>query len=342
MSNTFGKNIRLTTFGESHGPAIGGILDGFPSNVAIDPEKIQEELNRRRPGQSKITTDRNEKDQIEILSGIFEGKTTGTPIGFMIRNEDKRSADYDHLKDVYRMGHADKVYAEKYGHRDHRGGGRASARETANWVAGGAFARQWLDLKNIKVSAFVSRVHDITIEANPQPLDLTATYDSIVRCPDPVASKKMEAFITEVKEKGDTVGGAITCMIEGVPAGVGEPVFQKLHAALGQAMLSINTAKSFEMGIGKQASYMYGSEYNVDAGLHGGITGGISTGEKIWFTTTFKPVSTLMKSFQAVDESGNLVEMEGKGRHDPCVLPRAVPIVEAMSCLVIADFLLQK
>lgn len=344
--NTFGTFFKLTTFGESHGAAIGGVIEGCPPGLVIDTEAIQKELDRRRPGQSAIVTPRQEQDQVQFLSGIFEGKTTGTPIGFTIANQDQHSADYAHIKDVYRPGHADYVYEQKYGLRDYRGGGRSSARETACRVVAGALAKQILP--EVQINAFVSSVGDIFIDKPYQALDFSQTETNAVRCPDPETASRMEQFIQEVKAQGDTVGGTITCVLQNVPVGLGEPVFDKLHAELGKAMLSINAVKGFEYGSGFCGARMKGSEHNdlynpdgtTKTNLSGGIQGGISNGMDIYFRVAFKPVSTLMQTQQTIDASGNAVQMEGKGRHDPCVVPRAVPIVEAMAAMVLADFYL--
>lgn len=344
--NTFGKNFKLTTFGESHGDAIGGIIDGCPAGIILDLERIQYELDRRKPGQSSIVTQRKETDEIIFLSGIFEGKTTGTPIGFIIKNEDQKSKDYSHIKDVYRPSHADYVYEKKYGIRDYRGGGRSSARETVSRVVGGAVAKQVIP--GVKINAFVSSVGDIFIDKPYQQLDFSLTESNPVRCPDAVTASKMEEYIREIKKQGDTVGGTITCIIQNVPVGLGEPVFDKLHAELGKAMLSINAVKGFEYGSGFCGARMKGSEHNdlfntdgtTKTNLSGGIQGGISNGMDIYFRVAFKPVATIMQVQQTIDKSGNEINMSGKGRHDPCVVPRAVPIVEAMAALVIADFYL--
>lgn len=348
--NTFGKNLRLTTFGESHGKAIGGILDGFPSNIQIDFEAIQNELDRRRPGQSTISTPRNETDTVEFLSGIFEGKSTGTPIGFIIQNKDQRTNDYSEIKDKYRPSHADYTYHKKYEHYDYRGGGRSSARETACRVVGGAFAKQLLASKNITITAWVQRVQNIEVSLPYSKLNLSLIEENIVRCPDEETAFKMINLIEQTKKEGDSLGGTIRCIIEGVDAGLGEPVFDKLHAQLGKAMLSINAVKGFEYGSGFAGTYMKGSEHNdilnnSEAGIHtetnysGGIQGGISNGEDITMQIAFKPVATIMKQQKTINNEGENTLLSAKGRHDPCVLPRAVPIVEAMAALVIADFI---
>lgn len=344
--NTFGTLFRLSTFGESHGEAIGGIIDGCPAGLKIDYAAIQAEMQRRKPGQSKIVTQRKEEDQVQFLSGIFEGVTTGSPIGFQIINTNQKSKDYSHNKDVFRPSHADFTYEKKYGLRDYRGGGRSSARETANWVVGGAVAKQLL--KAIKINAYVSSVGDLFLEKPYQELDFSKTETNDVRCPDEATAKKMETLIKQIRKEGDTVGGTITCVIQNVPVGLGEPVFDKLHARLGQAMLSINAVKGFEYGSGFCGARMKGSEHNdifqedgtTKTNLSGGIQGGISNGMDIYFRVAFKPVATIMQNQQTIDKEGNASEIQGKGRHDPCVVPRAVPIVEAMAALVLADFYL--
>jgi len=346
MPNTFGKIFRLTTFGESHGVALGGIIDGCPSGLILNLEQIQNELDRRKPGQSKIVTQRKENDKVEFLSGIFEGKTTGTPIGFMIKNENQKSEDYSNIKDVFRPSHADFTYEKKYGIRDYRGGGRSSARETVSRVVAGAIAKQLISY--IKINAFVSSVGTIFIDKPYQALDFSLTETNNVRCPDLATAKKMENLIKEVKKKGDTIGGTITCVAKNVPIGLGEPIFDKLQAVLASAMLSINAAKGFEYGSGFCGAKMKGSEHNdlfnsdgtTKTNLSGGIQGGISNGMDIYFRVAFKPVATLLQKQTTIDKNGNLVEMCAKGRHDACVLPRAVPIVEAMTALVLADFIL--
>jgi len=349
MGNTFGELFRITTFGESHGPAIGVIIDGCPAGLKIDQDFITRELARRRPGQSKITTQRKENDLPEILAGVFEGKSTGTPICIVIHNTDQRSRDYSHIAEKYRPSHADYTYQEKYGIRDYRGGGRSSARETAARVAAGAIARLFLIEKGIDVKAFVSEVGPVKLEIPYQDLNLDETDQNIVRCPDPFTAGKMIDFIDQTRKKRDTIGGIITGVIRGVPVGLGEPVFDKLHANLGRAMLSINAVKGFEYGSGFEGTKMYGSEHNDEffkdekgiikthTNYSGGIQGGISNGQDIYFRVAFKPVATLMKPQQSIDMKGKETTVEGKGRHDPCVVPRAVPIVEAMASLVIAD-----
>ena len=346
MSNSFGKIFTLTTFGESHGEAIGGIIDGCPAGVKLNFEAIQNELDRRKPGQSKIVTQRKEPDEVQFLSGIFEGKTTGTSIGFIIKNVHQRSNDYSHIKDSYRPSHADYTYDKKYGNRDYRGGGRTSARETANWVVAGAIAKQIIS--SIKINAFTSSVGDIFMEKPYQEIDFSKTENNIVRCPDEASAEKMIQRISEIKKQGDTIGGTITCVIQNVPVGLGEPIFDKLHAQLGKAMLSINAVKGFEYGSGFCGAKMKGSDHNdifnadgsTKTNLSGGIQGGISNGMDIYFRVAFKPVATIMKAQQTIDKDGKIVEMTGKGRHDPCVVPRAVPIVEAMAAMVLADFML--
>lgn len=349
--NTFGHIFRITTFGESHGPALGVTIDGCPAGYDIDLTRIQKEMRRRRPGQSKITTPRKEKDQVEILSGVFEGKTTGTPLHLLIRNEDARSRDYSHIKDKFRPSHADFTYEKKYGFRDYRGGGRSSARETAARVAAGAVAEQILETLGIQTQAYVSSVGEITLDKSYEDLDFTAP-ENIIRCPDPETAQSMIAHIEEVRDAGDTVGGVVSAVITGVPVGLGEPVFGKLHAELGRAMLSINAVKGFEYGSGFAGTKLRGSAHNdlftkdKDGQTHtktnysGGIQGGISNGEPIYFRVAFKPVATLMQDQASVNTAGETVTVSGKGRHDPCVVPRAVPIVEAMARLTILDFYL--
>ncbi|HLO72645.1 MAG TPA: chorismate synthase [Flavobacterium sp.] len=346
--NTFGKLFKLTTFGESHGEALGGIIDGCPPGIKIDFQAIQVEMQRRKPGQSNIVTQRQEADEVQFLSGIFEGKTTGTPIGFLIPNTNQKSEDYSHIKETYRPSHADYVYDQKYGIRDYRGGGRSSARETASRVVGGAIAKQIIP--NIKINAFVSSVGEIFINKPYQDLDFSKIESNVVRCPDLATAEKMEAYIKELKKEGDSVGGTITCVIQNVPIGLGEPVFDKLHAELGKAMLSINAVKGFEFGSGFCGAKMKGSEhndlYNADgttkSNLSGGIQGGISNGMDIYFRVAFKPVATILQKQDVLTTNGEIIEQQGKGRHDPCVVPRAVPIVEAMAALVLADYFLLK
>ena len=344
--NTFGKLFKLTTFGESHGEALGGIIDGCPAGIELNFEAIQHEMQRRKPGQSSIVTQRKEADEVQFLSGIFEGKTTGTPIGFIIPNTNQKSEDYSHIKDSYRPSHADYVYEKKYGIRDYRGGGRSSARETASRVVGGAVAKQIIP--KIRINAFVSSVGEIFIDKPYQDLDFSLTESTAVRCPDLATAEKMETYIKEIKKQGDTVGGTVTCIIQNVPLGLGEPVFDKLHAELGKAMLSINAVKGFELGSGFCGARMKGSDhndlYNADGttktNLSGGIQGGISNGMDIYFRVAFKPVATLIQKQEVLTNTGELIEQQGKGRHDPCVVPRAVPIVEAMAALVVADYVL--
>lgn len=344
--NTFGSLFKLTTFGESHGEAIGGIIDGCPAGLEIDLNAVAIDMARRKPGQSKITTQRKEPDQVTFLSGIFEGKTTGTSIGFIIENTNQKPKDYSHIKDVYRPSHADFTYDQKFGHRDYRGGGRTSARETACRVAAGSIAKQLL--KDIKINAFVSSVGTICIDKPYQELDFSVIENNIVRCPDEEIAHKMISKIEEIKKAGDTIGGTIMCVLRNVPVGLGEPVFDKLHAQLGKAMLSINAVKGFEYGVGFSSTKMKGSEHNdifnkdgtTKTNLSGGIQGGISNGMDIYFRVAFKPVATLIQNQKTLDTQGNIVDMQGKGRHDPCVVPRAVPIVEAMAALVLADFYL--
>jgi chorismate synthase len=346
-ANSYGTLFRLTTFGESHGEALGGIIDGCPAGLTLDFEAIQKEMQRRKPGQSAIVTQRKEPDEVQFLSGIFEGKTTGTPIGFIIPNTNQKSDDYSHIKNYYRPSHADYVYEKKYGIRDYRGGGRSSARETACRVVAGAIAKQLI--AQVKINAFVSSVGDIFMEKPYQEVDFSQIESNPVRCPHPESAEKMETLIREVRKQGDTIGGTITCVLQGVPVGWGEPVFDKLHAELGKAMLSINAVKGFEYGSGFCGARMKGSEhndlYNTDGttqtNLSGGIQGGISNGMDIYFRVAFKPVATLIQSQELLTNEGTLEEVQGKGRHDPCVVPRAVPIVEAMAAIVLADFFLR-
>ncbi|WP_299537038.1 chorismate synthase [Ulvibacterium sp.] len=344
--NTFGNSFKLTTFGESHGIAIGGVLDGCPAGLELDLEAIQKELNRRRPGQSTIVTQRKEPDKVDFLSGIFEGKTTGTPIGFAIYNTNQKSKDYSHIKNSYRPSHADYVYDKKYGFRDYRGGGRSSARETASRVVAGAIAKQFL--KDIRFNAFVSQVGTLSLDKPYTELDFSLIESNPVRCPDPETALKMEEYIKEIRKEGDTIGGIITCVIQNVPIGLGEPVFDKLHAELGKAMLSINAVKGFEYGSGFAGVKMKGSAHNdpfnsdgtTKTNHSGGVQGGISNGMDIYFNVAFKPVATVIQGYETIDKEGNKVKTQGKGRHDPCVVPRAVPIVEAMAALVLADYTL--
>jgi chorismate synthase len=344
--NSYGTLFKITTFGESHGEALGGIIEGCPPGLVLDFEAIDKEMQRRKPGQSAIVTQRKESDEVQFLSGIFEGKTTGTPIGFIILNTNQKSDDYSHIKDNYRPSHADYVYEKKYGIRDYRGGGRSSARETASRVVAGAIAKQVLPF--IKINAFVSSVGDIFIDKPYQNLDFSLIESNPVRCPDTDTAAKMEEYIKAIRKTGDTVGGTITCVIQNVPIGLGEPVFDKLHAELGKAMLSINAVKGFEYGSGFCGARMKGSEHNdlfnldgtTKTNLSGGIQGGISNGMDIYFRVAFKPVATLMQKQEVLTNQNTIVEQQGKGRHDPCVVPRAVPIVEAMAALVLADFYL--
>jgi chorismate synthase len=344
--NTFGKIFKLTTFGESHGTALGGIIEGCPAGIELDFDAIKSEMQRRKPGQSAIVTQRKEEDEVQFLSGIFEGKTTGTSIGFIILNTNQKSDDYSHIKDSYRPSHADYVYEKKYGIRDYRGGGRSSARETASRVVGGAVAKQMIP--EIKINAFVSSVGTIFIDKPYQELDFTKVDSNSVRCPDPTTALLMENHIKEIKKQGDTVGGTITCVIQNVPIGLGEPVFDKLHAELGKAMLSINAVKGFEFGSGFCGAQMKGSDHNdlynsdgtTKTNLSGGIQGGISNGMDIYFRVAFKPVATLLQKQEQLNNNGKIELQQGKGRHDACVVPRAVPIVEAMSALVMADYYL--
>ncbi|MDC9723996.1 MAG: chorismate synthase [Urechidicola sp.] len=345
-SNTFGNLFTLTTFGESHGAAIGGIIDGCPAGLELDLDAIQQELNRRKPGQSDIVTQRKEPDEVQFLSGIFEGKTTGTSIGFIIHNTNQKSKDYSHNVNVYRPSHADFTYDKKYGHRDYRGGGRTSARETANWVVAGAIAKQLI--ADISINAFTSSVGEITISKPYQELDFNSIESNSIRCPQTEIAEEMIQHIKEIKKHGDTIGGTITCVAQNIPIGLGEPIFDKLHAQLGKAMLSINAVKGFEYGSGFCGTKMKGSDHNdafnkdgtTKTNLSGGIQGGVSNGMDIYFRVAFKPVATLIQKQETIDSEGNVVEMQGRGRHDPCVVPRAVPIVEAMTAMVLADFYL--
>jgi chorismate synthase len=344
--NTYGKLFKLITFGESHGTALGGVIDGCPSGITLDFEAIQNEMNRRKPGQSSIVTQRKEPDEVTFYSGIFEGQTTGTPIGFAIHNTNQKSKDYSHIKETYRPSHADYVYDQKYGVRDYRGGGRSSARETSCRVVAGAIAKQMMP--KMSFNAFVSGVGPIKLDKDYQTLDFSNIEKNPVRCPDPEAAIEMENYIKQIRKEGDTVGGIVTCVIQNVPVGLGEPVFDKLHAELGKAMLSINAVKGFEYGSGFEGSKMKGSDHNdpynsdgtTQSNRSGGIQGGISNGMDIYFNVAFKPVATIMQKQETITKDGQKVEMQGKGRHDPCVVPRAVPIVEAMAALVLADFFL--
>jgi chorismate synthase len=346
--SSFGTLFKLTTFGESHGTAIGGIIDGVPANFLLDIPAIQLELDRRKPGQSTLVSQRKESDTVQFLSGIFEGKTLGSPIGFIILNENQKEADYAHLKDTFRPSHADFTYEKKYGIRDYRGGGRSSARETASRVVAGALAKQVLNSVGIKFSTFVDQVGDIRFHSD-EFFALKEIESNLVRCPDKNLAEKMENLIREVRKEGDTIGGVISCVIHGVPAGLGEPVFDKLPAELGKAMLSINAVKAFEIGSGMESIAMRGSQHNdlfnedgtTQTNYSGGIQGGISNGMPIHFRVAFKPVATIMQIQASINTQGDKIELEGKGRHDACVVPRAVPIVEAMAALVILDFYLR-
>ncbi|MBR2018489.1 MAG: chorismate synthase [Prevotella sp.] len=351
MRNTYGNIFTLTTFGESHGEAIGGVVDGMPAGIDIDMDFIQAELNRRRPGQSAITTSRNEPDKVEFLSGVFEGKTTGCPIGFMVKNTNQHSNDYDNMRNLFRPSHADYTYTNKYGERDHRGGGRSSARITISRCVAGALAKLALQQLGISICAYTSQVGNIKLERDYRKYDLTKTETNAVRCPDTEKAAEMEQLISEVKAKGDTIGGIITCVIKGCPAGLGEPEFGKLHAALGSAMLTINAVKGFEYGEGFDGVNALGSEQNdvfttetggisTRTNHSGGIQGGISNGEDIYFRVAFKPVATLLMQQDTIDKDGNATTLTARGRHDPCVLPRAVPIVEAMAAMTILDYYL--
>ncbi len=350
--NSYGKIFKITTFGESHGTAVGVVIDGCPAGLAIDLDFIQAELDRRRPGQSKITTQRQEGDKVEVLAGIFEGKSQGMPITLVVFNEDQRSKDYSHIADKFRPSHADYTYQAKYGTRDYRGGGRSSARETLARVAAGAVAKQFLDTIGIKVTAYVSQVGDLALDTDYTKYDFSQIEANILRCPDATMAEKMIERIDETRKNRDTIGGVVTCVVQGTPVGLGEPVFDKLHAELGKAMLGINAVKGFEYGSGFEGVKMYGSQHNdlfysedgkirTKTNHSGGIQGGISNGEDIYFRVAFKPVATIMQDQESVNEEGEAVTVSGKGRHDPCVVPRAVPIVEAMAALVMADFFLR-
>lgn len=354
MRNTFGHIFTLTTFGESHGEAVGGVIDGMPAGIDIDMEFIQSELNRRRPGQSAITTSRQEADRVELLSGVFEGKSTGCPIGFIVRNTNQHSNDYENMRNLFRPSHADYTYFEKYGIRDHRGGGRSSARITISRCVGGALAKLVLRQKGISIQAYTSQVGDIALDKDYSRYDLSLTETNAVRCPDQQKAAEMEALIAKVKAEGDTIGGIITCVIKGCPTGLGEPEFDKLHASLGQAMLSINAVKGFEYGDGFNSATMRGSQVNdvfipstgdqqpitTTTNHSGGIQGGISNGQDIYFRVAFKPVATILTEQQTVDKKGNATTFTAHGRHDPCVLPRAVPVVESMAAMTILDYIL--
>ncbi|MFN0033848.1 MAG: chorismate synthase [Saprospiraceae bacterium] len=358
MSSTFGHLFRVTTFGESHGTAIGCVVDGCPAGLVFDLGFIQRDLDRRRPGQSSIVTQRKESDTVQVLSGVFEGRTTGTPIAFLIPNEDQHSRDYDHLATAFRPSHADYTWQAKFGHRDHRGGGRSSARETAARVAAGALAKLFLRTQGVEICAFVSQVGHLELKKNYTELDLSLAETNDVRCPDPALADKMIALIKKIRKEGDTIGGVVTGVVRGCPPGLGEPVFDKLHADLGKAMLSINAAKGFEYGSGFAGVKMRGSEHNDLFAVNsqqstvnsqqstltnhsGGIQGGISNGMDIYFRAAFKPVATIMREQETLNVEGETVTIKGKGRHDPCVVPRAVPIVEAMAALVLADHFLR-
>ena len=346
--NTFGTLFRVTTFGESHGTAIGGIIDGVPGNFPVDIDAIQKDLDRRKPGQSEIVTQRKESDTVSFLSGIFEGKTTGAPIAFVIENENQKSKDYDHIKDVFRPSHADYTYEKKYGNRDYRGGGRSSARETACRVVAGALAKQFLNAHQISIHAFVDQIGELKMSADAK-FDIAEAEKNLVRCPLPELAQQMEELVKSVRKDGDTIGGCVRCVINGVPVGLGEPVFDRLHADLGKAMLSINAVKGFEYGSGFDGATMRGSqhndEFNADGStktnFSGGIQGGISNGEPIYFRVAFKPVATIMQEQDSINKDGEEVKVSGKGRHDPCVVPRAVVIVEAMAALTILDHLMR-
>ncbi len=351
--NTIGKLFCLSSFGESHGTALGGVIDGCPAGLELDMAFIQHELDRRRPGQSHIVTQRKEGDKVEFLSGIYEGKTTGTPIGFVIYNENQKSGDYEHNKDVYRPSHADFTYDAKYGFRDHRGGGRSSARETVSRTVAGAIAKLFLKKHQIHITAYVSQVGALKLEQAYWELELSKTENNIVRCPDERMAEKMIAYIEEIRKAGDTIGGCVSCVVKGLPAGLGEPVFDKLHADLGKAMLSINAVKGFEYGSGFKSTLYKGSELNdvflpaekgkalLKTNNSGGIQGGISNGADVYFNVAFKPVATIMQEQETINNKGEASTIHGRGRHDPCVLPRAVPIVESMAALVLADHLLR-
>lgn len=348
MRNTFGNVFTLTTFGESHGAAIGGVIDGFPAGIEVDVDFIQSELARRKPGQSNLTTSRKEEDMVEILSGVFEGVSTGCPIGFIVRNTNQHSNDYENIRNLFRPSHADYTYTEKYGLRDHRGGGRSSARETISRCVGGAFAKLALRQLGISVTAYTSQVGNIALDRDYGKYDLGLAEQNAVRCPDAEKAAEMEQLILDVKAAGDTIGGVVTCVIKGCPAGLGEPAFSKLHSELGAAMLSINAVKGFEYGEGFDGVGQRGSEqndifYNDNGHINtrtnhsGGIQGGISNGQDIYFRVLFKPVATQLREQPTVDKEGNEVVLQVKGRHDPCVLPRAVPVVESMAAMVILD-----
>ena len=351
MFNSFGNIFRLTSFGESHGPGVGGVIDGYPAGITIDMDFIQQELNRRRPGQSQLTTSRQEPDKVEFLSGIFEGKSTGCPIGFVVWNKNQHSNDYENIRNLYRPSHADFTYTQKFGIRDHRGGGRSSARETISRVVAGALAKLALKQLGIHITAYTQQVGDIKLDKDYKEYDLDLIETNDVRCPDPVKAEEMATLIKQVKAEGDTIGGVISCVIKGCPVGLGQPAFGKLHAALGNAMLSINAVKGFAYGEGFDSMNLRGSQqndvfYNHEGRItthtnhSGGIQGGISNGQDIYFRVAFKPVATLLMEQQTVDKDGLDTTIKAKGRHDPCVLPRAVPIVEAMAAMTILDYYL--
>ncbi len=351
MRNTFGNLYTLTTFGESHGKAIGGVIDGMPAGIPIDLDFVQNEMKRRRPGQSKITTDRKEPDYVDFLSGIFEGKSTGAPIAFIVRNTNQHTKDYDNIRDLFRPSHADYTYYKKYGHRDHRGGGRTSARITIARVVAGALAKLVLKTYGISINAYTAQVGELAVERDYHKFNFAEIEQNLVRCPDPAKAKEMEQLITEVKKVGDTIGGVIACVIKGCPTGLGEPEFSKLHALLGNAMLTINAAKGFEYGEGFGGSAWRGSQQNdaftttqnkvsTITNHSGGIQGGISNGQDIFFRVAFKPVATILTKQQTINKQGETIKVKVEGRHDPCVLPRAVPIVEAMAAMVILDAIL--
>ncbi len=342
-----GNFLTLSTFGESHGAAYGGIINNFPAGLAVDLVKVQQELDRRKPGQSAIVTQRKESDTVKFLSGIFDGKTTGTPIGFTIENENQKSKDYEHISKAYRPSHADFTYDQKFGHRDYRGGGKSSARETVNWVVAGSLAKQLLP-ENVEINAYVSSVGEIFCEKPYQDLDFSQIDANDVRCPDAETAEKMISKIKEIKKEGNTIGGTITCVIRNLPVGIGEPVFGKLQAELAKAMLNINACKGFEYGsgfcgakmTGKDHNDLFNEDFSTKTNLSGGIQGGISNGMDVYFRVAFKPVATILRSQESVDKDGNAVVVEGKGRHDPCVLPRAVPVVENLAAFVLADLYL--
>jgi len=354
MSNSFGKIFKITTFGESHGVSVGVVVDGCPAGLEITAEEIQQELDRRRPGQSNITTQRKEGDEVIILSGLYENKTTGTPIALMVNNTNQAGKDYSHLEHAFRPSHADYTYTAKYGLRDHRGGGRSSARETLARVAAGAIAKKYLQQNNIRIASYVSAVGPIALTETYDQLDLSQIDSNKIRCPQPEVAERMIALVEETRKNRDTIGGVITGVIKGLPVGLGEPAFDKLHAELGKAMLSINAVKGFEYGSGFAGTKLFGSEHNDEfytdsegrvrtrTNYSGGIQGGISNGEDVYFRVAFKPVATILQPQTSINDEGNSITLEGRGRHDPCVLPRAVPIVDAMAALVIIDFLLRQ